>query len=362
MPELKRTPLYQVHKELGAKLVEFGGWEMPIQYQGIIKEHQAVRQKAGLFDVSHMGELLVAGPDALNFLQQVVTNDVAKVGIGKIMYTPLINEDGGILDDLLIYNLGLHRYLLVVNASNKDKDLAWLQLKLSGDVGISDKSDEYGLLALQGPLAQEVLQRLTSMQLETIGAFQFAIGTVGDVPCLISRTGYTGEDGFELYCHPEEVVKLWHAIMEAGQADGVVPCGLGARDTLRFEAALPLYGHELNEDINPLMAGLSWTVKFDKPDFIGRQALLEIKERGNDYKLVGLEMVERGIPRADYPVLMDNEQVGWVTTGSFSPTKNVNLALAYVKPQYGDLEQELAVEIRGKAIKAKVVKKPFYKR
>lgn len=362
MPELKRTPLYQVHKELGAKMVEFGGWEMPIQYQGIIKEHQAVRQKAGLFDVSHMGELLVAGPDALSFLQRVVTNDVSKIGIGRVMYTPLVKEDGGILDDLLIYNLGLNRYLLVVNAANTAKDLAWLESKLSGDVGISDKSDEYGLLALQGPLAEEILQRITTMQLRTIGSYQFALGTVGQVPCIISRTGYTGEDGFELYCHPEELVELWQTVMEAGQKDGLVPCGLGARDTLRFEAALPLYGHELNEDINPLMAGLSWTVKFDKPDFIGRQALLEIKEQGITHKLVGIEMIERGIPRAGYPVLLDGEQVGWVTSGSFSPTKNANLALAYVKPQYGDLGQELAVEIRGKAIKAKVVKKPFYKR
>lgn len=362
MPTLKRTPLYQVHKDLGAKLVGFGGWEMPIQYQGIIKEHEAVRTKAGLFDVSHMGELLVAGPDALSFLQRVITNDLAQIGIGKVLYTPLVKEDGGILDDLIIYNLGLDRYLLVVNASNKDKDLTWLQSQLTGDVGITDKSDEYGLLALQGPLAAEIAQKITPIQLETLGLFQFAIGTVGEVPCLISRTGYTGEDGFELYCHPEELVKLWHSIMDAGASKGLVPCGLGARDTLRFEAALPLYGQELGEDINPLMAGLAWTVKFDKPDFIGREALLAIKAQGNDYKLVGLEMIERGIPRSNYPVLVNDQPVGWVTSGSFAPTKKANLALAYVKAQYGGLDQALAVEIRGKAIKAKVVKKPFYKR
>lgn len=361
MVELKRTPLYNVHKELEAKLVEFGGWEMPVQYQGIIKEHQAVRQAAGLFDVSHMGELLVAGQHALNFLQQMVTNDLSKIGIGKAMYTPLIKDDGGIIDDLLIYNLGLYRYLLVVNAANKDKDLAWLNDHLEGDVGISDKSDEYALLALQGPVAQQVLQKLTVMQLDTIASFQFAIGAVSGVPCIISRTGYTGEDGFELYCHPEEIEKLWRAILEAGQQYGVVPCGLGARDTLRLEAALPLYGHELTEEIDPITAGLSWTVKFNKGEFIGREPLLKIKEAGPSYKLVGLKMIERGIARSDYPIIVNGKKVGWVTSGSFSPTKNANIALAYIEPQYAVLDTVLEIEIRGKGVKAQVIKKPFYK-
>ncbi|MEG6616471.1 glycine cleavage system aminomethyltransferase GcvT [Peptococcaceae bacterium 1198_IL3148] len=362
MVELKRTPLYQVHKELGAKLVEFGGWEMPVQYQGILKEHQAVREAAGLFDVSHMGEFLVAGEDALNFLQQLVTNDVSKIGIGKVMYTTMVKEDGGVVDDLLIYNLGLHRYLMVVNAGNITKDFNWVKQNLVGDADVADKSDEFALLALQGPVAEKVLQTLTPLQLNTIGPFQFAMGVIGGVACLISRTGYTGEDGFEMYCHPDEVEHLWRAILEAGKNDGVVPAGLGARDTLRFEAALPLYGHELTDQINPLMAGLSWTVKFDKEDFIGKEALLKVKEQGVSYKLVGLEMIERGIARAEYPVQKDGHGIGWVTSGSFSPTLNANLALAYVRPEYAALETELAVVIRGKAVKAKVIKKPFYKK
>jgi aminomethyltransferase len=360
--ELKRTPLYEVHKELGAKLVEFGGWEMPVQYQGIIKEHQAVREAAGLFDVSHMGEFLVAGENALEFLQKLVTNDVSNIGIGKALYTTMVKEDGGIVDDFLIYNLGLKRYLMVVNAGNIDKDLSWVKENLFGDVDVADKSDEYALLALQGPVAEKVLQSLTTLQLNTIGSYQFALGVIGGVACLISRTGYTGEDGFEMYCHPDEVEKLWRTILEAGKDDGVVPAGLGARDTLRFEATFPLYGHELTDKISPIMAGLSWTVKFDKGDFIGKDALLKIKEQGVSHKLIGLKMIERGIARAEYLVQKDGQDIGWVTSGSFSPTLNANLAIAYVKPEYAALDSEFEVVIRGKGVKAKVIKKPFYKR
>ncbi|MBM7855250.1 aminomethyltransferase [Desulfohalotomaculum tongense] len=362
MDNLKRTPLYEVHLELKAKMVPFGGWEMPVQYGGIIKEHKAVRERAGLFDVSHMGELLLEGPEALAALQKLVTNDVSKIGIGRAMYTPMINEDGGTVDDLLIYNLGLNRYLLVVNASNKDKDLAWIKEHLTGEVDVVDKSHDYALLALQGPLSQQVLQSLTSLDLKEIKYYHFAMGAVAEVPCLVSRTGYTGEDGFELYCHPEEAEKLWRAILDTGRRHGVVPVGLGARDTLRFEACLALYGHELTEDINPLMAGLGWTVKFDKGEFIGKQALLSIKEKGVSHKLVGLKMIERGVPREGYAVAVDGQQVGWVTTGSYAPTLNANLALAYVKPEYAGNDTELDIIIRGRELKAQVVPKPFYKR
>ncbi len=362
MSELKRTPLYHAHVQLGAKMVEFGGWEMPVQYQSIIKEHQAVREAAGLFDVSHMGEILVDGHGALNFLQHLVTNDVSKLDVGRAMYSPMIMEDGGTVDDLLIYYLGVNRYLLVVNASNKDKDFAWMKKHLTEGVGIADKSDDYALLALQGPLAQKILQGLTALDLSTVKYYHFAMGAVSGVPCLVSRTGYTGEDGFELYCHPEEAEKLWSALLEAGKPDGLVPAGLGARDTLRFEAALALYGHELTENVNPLMAGLGWTVKLDKEDFIGKQALLEIKQQGVSHKLVGLEMLERGIPRAEYKVQVNGEEIGWVTSGSFAPTLNANLALAYVKPEYASVGTELDIIIRSKPVKAKVVPKPFYKR
>ncbi|MTI81335.1 MAG: glycine cleavage system aminomethyltransferase GcvT [Firmicutes bacterium] len=362
MADLQRTPLYNVHRELNAKMVEFGGWEMPVQYEGIIKEHKAVREKAGLFDVSHMGELLVEGSGALDALQKLVTNDLSKASIGRAMYTPMTKEDGGVIDDLLIYNLGLNKYLLVVNASNKDKDLKWIKDHLSGEVGVADKSHEYALLALQGPISQQVLQRLTSLDLKEVKFYRFAIGAVAGVPCLVSRTGYTGEDGFELYCHPEEAEKLWWSLLQEGSEDGVVAAGLGARDTLRIEACLPLYGQELNEDINPLMAGLGWTVKIDKGDFIGRKALMEIKVQGASHKLVGLKMVERGIPRTGYPVKVESQQIGWVTSGSFAPTMNANLALALVKPEFAEIGTEISIVIRGKAVKAEIVPKPFYKR
>ncbi|WP_031513491.1 glycine cleavage system aminomethyltransferase GcvT [Desulfofalx alkaliphila] len=362
MSELKRTPLYQVHLQTGAKMVEFGGWHMPVQYQGIIKEHQATRESAGLFDVSHMGEILVEGADALPFLQRLVTNDVSKIGIGRILYTPMVKEDGGTVDDLLIYNLGLNRYLLVVNAANKEKDLLWIESHLSGQVGVADKSDEYALLALQGPGAEKILQQITALDLKTIKKYHFTVGAVSGVPCLVSRTGYTGEDGFELYCHPEGVEQLWHALMEAGRDEGLTPAGLGARDTLRMEAALPLYGQELSEEINPLMAGLGWTVKFDKEDFIGKGALLKIKEQGADHRLIGLEMVGRGIPRTGYQIQAGGQPVGWVTSGGFAPSLNTNIALAYVKPEFAAVDTELEVLIRGKEIKAKVVTKPFYKK
>ncbi|AQS58350.1 glycine cleavage system protein T [Desulforamulus ferrireducens] len=364
MSLLKRTPLYDTHLAAGAKMVEFGGWLMPVQYEGILKEHQAVRTAAGLFDVSHMGEIEISGPGARNFLQGLIPNDVNRLKPGCAIYSPLCNPAGGIIDDLLVYQLEENQYLLVVNASNIDKDYRWIETQAEGqgDITIKNVSEVTGQLALQGPVAEKVLQKLTAINLSEIKYFCFVYGQVEGVQCLISRTGYTGEDGFELYFPAEHATALWNAILAAGQLEGVQPAGLGARDTLRFEACLPLYGHELTDEISPLMAGLGWTVKFNKPDFIGREALSKEKEAGVSHKLVGLEMIERGIPRQGYPVQREGQEIGWITSGTFAPTLNKNLGLAYVLVQYAEIGSELDVMVRNKPVKARVVPKPFYKR
>lgn len=360
---LKRTPLYDAHLAAGAKMVEFGGWQMPIQYEGILKEHQAVRTAAGLFDVSHMGEIEIAGVGARNLLQRLITNDVERLKPGCALYSPLCNPAGGTIDDLLVYQLEHNRYLLVVNASNIDKDYRWLQNQAvdQEDVTMQNVSEVTCQLALQGPVAEKVLQRLTAINLNEIKYFCFVYGLVEGVQCLISRTGYTGEDGFELYFASEHAETLWHAILTAGQGEGVQPVGLGARDTLRFEACLALYGHELTDEISPLMAGLGWTVKLNKPDFIGREALSKEKA-GISHRLVGLEMIERGIPRQGYLLQKEGQEIGWVTSGTFAPTLAKNLGLAYVLAQYAESGSEVDVMIRNKPVKARIVPKPFYKR
>src|SRR5438876_5461940 len=306
--QLKRTPLYEQHRALGARLVEFGGWEMPVQYSGILQEHEAVRTRAGLFDVSHMGEFKVEGPGALPFLQYLVPNDVSRLAIGQALYTQLCMPNGNTIDDLLIYHLADMHYMLVVNAANIDKDYAWVeeQARDFKDVHLANQSDTTALLALQGPAAQEILQPLTEVDLASIKYYHFAPGMVDGVNCIISRTGYTGEDGFELYCAPVDVVKLWHDLLNAGKSQGLVPAGLGARDTLRLEAAYCLYGHELDEQTNPLEANLGWTVKLQKGDFIGRAALLHVKEHGPQRKLIGIEMVDRGVCRGGYAIYEDD--------------------------------------------------------
>lgn len=362
MSQLKRTPLYDVYKD-EAKMVPFGGWEMPVQFSGIKQEHEAVRTKAGLFDVSHMGEVLVSGPDALALVQKLTTNDASKLKTGGAQYTVMCLENGGTIDDLLVYRTGEQEYFLVINASNIEKDFSWISDHATDEVLVRNISDDMAQLALQGPLAEKVLQRLTTSDLSEIGFFKFKQDVeIAGVKSLVSRTGYTGEDGFEIYFKAEEAPALWKAILAEGESDGVIPCGLGARDTLRFEAAFPLYGQELSETISPLEAGLGFTVKPDKGDFIGREVLAMQKKEGVPRKLVGLEMIDRGIPRTHYPVYAGEELIGEVTTGTQSPTLKKNIGLALLRTEYATVGEVVEVEIRRKKLKAKIVKTPFYKR
>jgi aminomethyltransferase len=365
MSELKRTPLFEVYKEYGGKTIDFGGWELPVQFSKIQDEHEAVRTKAGLFDVSHMGEFEVKGTDSLAFLQKMMTNDVSKLKDGGAIYTAMCYENGGTVDDLLIYKIADEHYLLVVNASNIDKDYKWLEDHLEGNVELINLSEHTSQLALQGPLAEKVLQKLAGdTNLADIGFFKFQTEVeLNGKKALVSRTGYTGEDGFEIYCKPEDAVALWKEILETGKEDGVLPCGLGSRDTLRFEANLALYGQELSPEISPLEAGIGFAVKLNKEvDFIGKEVLKHQKENGLPRKMVGIEMIDRGIPRHGYPVYKNDELIGEVTTGTQSPSLKKNIGLALLKIEHTNLETEVEVEIRGKRLKAIVVPTPFYKR
>lgn len=361
---LKRTPLFAVYERYGAKTIDFGGWELPVQFSSIKEEHEAVRTRAGLFDVSHMGEFVVKGNDSLSFLQKMMTNDVAKLKDGRAQYTLMCYEDGGTVDDLLIYKKAEGHYLLVVNAANIEKDFAWLNEHLVGDVELANISQEIAQLALQGPLAEQVLQKLTNTELSAIRFFSFQDEvSMNGIKTLVSRTGYTGEDGFEIYCRAEDAIALWEAILEAGKEEGVLPCGLGARDTLRFEAALPLYGQELSKDITPIEAGLGFAVKTNKDaDFIGKDVLKKQKEEGTARKLAGIEMMDKGIPRHGYKVFANGEEIGFITTGTQSPTLKKNIGLALIKSEFTEVNTEVEIEIRGKRLKAKVVATPFYKR
>jgi aminomethyltransferase len=361
--QLKRTPLYGQHVALNARMVEFGGWEMPVQYSGIISEHQAVRSQAGLFDVSHMGEFKVEGEDALAFLQQLVPNDVSRLVLHQALYTQLCRADGNVIDDLLIYYLASNHYMLVVNASNIDNDYHWVQEQARHfqHVSISNQSETTALMALQGPRAQEILQALTDVDLSSIGYYHSLPGLVDNVNCIISRTGYTGEDGFELYCSAADAEQLWSKLLSFGQPFGLVPAGLGARDTLRLEAGLCLYGHELDEQTNPLEARLGWTVRLKKGDFIGREALLKIKEQGPARLLVGIELLERGVPRSGYAIYAQDQQIGHVTSGAPGPTVQKNIGMGFVETEYAVAGTPISVDIRGKRIAAQIVALPFYK-
>lgn len=341
----KRTPLYDRHVALGAKIVPFSGWEMPVQYQGITREHLCVRQHAGVFDVSHMAIVEVTGPDALAYLESLVPNRVSRLKPGQALYTQLLNREGGTLDDLIIYALQ-GRYFLVVNAGNTDQDLAWLNAQRKGDVAVNHLRD-WGLLALQGPEAEKILAPLVPADLSLIPYFGLWEGD----DLIVSRTGYTGEDGFELFLPPGKLLPLWDRLMAAH----VTPCGLGARDTLRLEAAYPLYGHELDASTTPLEAGLAWTVKLEKGDFLGREAL---KARSLQKKLVGFHLEGRAIPRQGYPILQDGEPVGEVTSGTLSPVLDTPIGLGYLPP---NAKGPFAVEIRGKQCPLKMVALPFYR-
>ncbi|WP_088006361.1 glycine cleavage system aminomethyltransferase GcvT [Indiicoccus explosivorum] len=364
MSELKRTPLFESYKKYGGKTIDFGGWELPVQFSGIKDEHEAVRTKAGLFDVSHMGEITVEGPGSVDYLQRMLTNDVSKLKDGQAQYTALCYEDGGTVDDLLVYRRSDDRYLLVVNAANIEKDFDWLKAHAQDGAEVVDRSEEYGQLAFQGPAAETVLQRLTDADLSEIRFFRFR----EEVPVdgrrvLVSRTGYTGEDGFEIYGSPEDIVALWDAILEEGRNDGVVPVGLGARDTLRFEACLALYGQELTKDISPLEAGIGFAVKLKKDaDFIGKEALLAQKENGLERKLTGIEMIDKGIPRTGYKVFKDGKEIGHVTSGTQSPTLKKNIGLALIGIEHTEPGTEVEVEVRNRRLNAVTVETPFYKR
>jgi aminomethyltransferase len=359
---VNHTPLYDTYKSLpGAKLIEFGGWEMPVNFQaGIIGEHEAVRTKAGIFDVSHMGQVELQGQDAPAVLQWLLTNDMGGLRPGRARYSPMCYPDGGTVDDLLVYCLAPDRYLLVVNAANTQKDYRWIN-EHAGSCDVVDRSADYALIAVQGPESQAVLQRYTDYDLSTIRPFRFAAGvTVAGRSVLASRTGYTGEDGFELYMAPEDAPTLWNALVD--QEAGILPCGLGARDTLRLEAALPLYGHELSPEISPLEAGLQSFVKLETDDFCGKEALSRMAKAGVPRHIIGCRMVDRGVPRHGYAVSVDDSKVGQVTSGSRSPTLDAFIALALVQRGVGSPRETVLVDMHGKAKQAEVVETPFYSR
>ena len=360
---MRRTSLYARHAAAGARLVEFGGWEMPVQYAGIVEEHRAVRTAAGLFDVSHMGEVEIEGPGALASVQRIITNDAGRLAVGAGLYSPMCLPSGGIVDDLTVFRTGDRRYLLVVNASTTPKDVAWIA-EHTTDAHASDRSDEWGLLALQGPRAGAILQRLTPADLASLRSFHiFTDAEVAGVArCFISRTGYTGEDGFEIGCPWEQAPRVWDALLEGGGRDGLVPVGLGARDTLRLEAAYMLYGDDIDETTTPLEAPLSWTVKLEKGAFIGREVLAQQKAEGAARRLVGFEMTDRAIPRHGYALRVDVQRTGQVTSGTFGPWVSKSIGMGYVARAHATPGTALGVDIRGKTAGALVVKLPFYRR
>lgn len=358
--EPRSTPLWSEHRALGAKLVPFAGWEMPVSYRGILAEHRAVRSSAGLFDVSHMGEIELSGPRAADLCQRLTTNDVRRLAVGQVQYTLLCREEGGVVDDTTLYRVGETRYFFCVNAANTAKDVEWIRQHAAGSE-VTDLSAETALLALQGPRAAKILGTLTTATLAELKSFGCVEAVVAGVPALISRTGYTGEDGFELFTRADHAGALWAALLESGRAHGLEPAGLGARDTLRLEAALPLYGNELDDSTTPLAAGLDRFVKLDGEDFIGRAALVGERREGSR-RLVGIELVEPGIARRGYPILAEGEVVGSVTSGAHSPTLGRSIALAYVDERFASVGTALAVEIRGRAAGARVVRTPFYRR
>jgi len=358
---LKKTVLNAKHGALGAKLIEFSGWEMPVQYSGILEEHNAVREAVGLFDIDHMGQIIVSGPDAANFLQFVMTCNVLSLPLAKARYSLLCYADGTIIDDTLVYRLP-DRYMVVVNAGNTDKAFSWFQYHVGNfDVKIDNQTDSLCMLSLQGPRSQEVLQPLTETDLSQIAYYACAEGKVIDVPTIIARTGYTGEDGFELFFTPEKAALVWEKLMQAGASCGIKPIGLGARDTLRFEAGMPLYGHEISAEINPYEARLGWAVSLDKA-FIGKDALLKAKLEGTTRRLVGFEIVEAGgVPRQGFEIQIDGKPVGFVASGVYSPTFKKMLGSGYVPTENATPGTELAIMIRNKPVKAVIRETPFYK-
>jgi aminomethyltransferase len=364
----ERTPLHDEHVRLGAQMTNFGGWVMPLQYSSIREEHRAVREAVGLFDLSHMGELRIT--DA-SLAQRVVTRDLDRLQSGRIQYALLCNEAGGIIDDVLVYAMPDASYLLVVNAGNQDGDYDWIQAQSpspllregrgGGSRGVVNVGREWALVGVQGPRAVGLVQRLTKSELAGVKYYRFIEGVVADVPCVISRTGYTGEDGFELFCGNADAVRLWRALLDEGQSDGIRPAGLGARDTLRLEAGMRLYGNDMDANTNPLEAGLEWTVSLDQP-FIGRDAIVRARRQGPARVLVGFKMLDRSIPRHGYAVLRDGQRVGTVTSGNVSFTLGYNIGMAFVPPTLAEPRGQLGIDVRGTAAPAEVVALPFYSR
>ena len=364
---VRKTALNAVHRRLGAKMVEFNGWDMPVEYSGIIAEHMAVRTGVGIFDVSHMGDIRLTGPDALAAVQHISMNDAARLAIGQAQYSALLYPQGTFVDDVIVHRLGDQEYLLVINAGTREKDFAWVRDNTRQfNCKVENLSDDFTQIAIQGPKGVDVLQKLTNTDLSAVKFYWVTRGAVcGLKDILIARTGYTGEDGFEIYIpsEGETSARVWNEVLEAGKEFGAVPCGLGARNTLRLEAKLPLYGHEISDTINVWEAGLDRFCKMDKPEFVGREALQESKTAALARTLVGLEMVERGIARDGYKVLnLEGAEIGYVTSGSYAPFLKRNIALAYVPPVLGEIGTEVLVEVRGQGVKAKVVPTPFYKK
>jgi len=355
------TPLHEEHLGLGAKMIPFAGFRMPVQYPtGIQAEHRAVREGAGLFDVSHMGEFEVKGPGALDLVQHVTVNDASGMVVGQAQYSALCREDGGVIDDLLVYRIE-DGFLLVVNAANREADLEWIRSHaIPFDVSVEDRSDAIALLALQGPRAEEILQPLVDVELEGVEFYRFVHAKVSGVRGIVSRTGYTGEDGFELYLPSDSAAQVWRDLLQAGAPVGLIPVGLGARDSLRLEVGYPLYGNDLDLEHSALEAGLGWIVKLGKGVFLGREALARQKEEGLARRLVGIALDETGFPRPGYPVLVEGEEVGRVTSGTLSPTLGRGIALAYVPTEHASPGTELAIGVRGRELSASVVRPPFY--
>jgi aminomethyltransferase len=363
--DAKKTPLYDEHVKLGGNVVDYAGWYLPVQYEGLVPEHEAVRNAVGLFDVSHMGEITVKGKDALAYVNYLMTNDISTIVDNQVIYTFMCHPTGGVVDDLLVYRYDGEFFYLVVNAANIEKDHKWiLENKGDFDVEIENISDSVGEVAIQGPMAEKVLQKLTDYDLSQIKFFHLKRDVdIAGVNCMVSRTGYTGEDGFEVYSDNEGIVKVWNAILDAGKDEGIKPTGLGCRDTLRFEASLPLYGHEMDDEITPLEAGFKYFVKLDKEsDFIGKEALNKMWSEGLERKLAGIELLDRGIAREGYEIYKDGEKIGHVTTGYKSPTLGKVIGNALIKTEFTELGTEVDVKIRNKFAKAKVISKKFLKK
>lgn len=358
----RRTPLYDEHVRLKARMVDFAGWEMPVQYTGVIGEHRIVRSSAGLFDVSHMGQIEITGSGALDAVQHLTTNDASKLADGAAQYSIFCNERGTVIDDIIVYRMSATRFIIVVNASNADKDFKWCEGHLIGNAAATDVGDSYALIAFQGPKSLSILAGLTDVDLAKLPSYHFSAGSVaGRRNCIVARTGYTGEEGVEIFTSPSDAPAVWQALLERGKPEGVAAAGLGARDTLRLEMKYSLYGHEISEETSPLEAGLAWVVKLDKPaDFIGRKALIQFKEKGPARRLVGFRMIDRGIPRQGYPILTDGKQTGIVTSGTMSPSMGIAIGIGYVPVEHSKIGNEISIDIRGAARKAEVVKTPFY--